>query len=172
MYIGWMFMDTCLELLLPHMVQVDGLEHRQVSFTWGGLSYPQGAGSLYWGDVVELVQTPIPRHLRRYLPADSVTDNWIALSIRGKGLDLLQDEVNGSPVDWKGRSLEQLLRLLLSQSKRWVLVFELHCDQIDNVYRMNLDQCIERLRQNLLWDVKAEGFVVIPPEQEGQQSWL
>lgn len=157
-------MDACLELLLPHLVQVDGLEYKQVSFTWGGISYPQGPGSLHWGEFVELVQTPIPAHLRRHLPSDYVTENWIALSIRGKSLDLLQDEANGSDVDWNGRNLEQLLRLLLSQSRRWVLVFELHCDQIDNVYRMSVDEAIERLRQNLQWDTGSEGFIVIPPE--------
>jgi len=154
-------MDACFELLLPQMIQVDGLQQKQMSFTWGGVSYPQGAASYHWGDFVELVQTPIPGHLGRYLPANYIGENWIALSIRGKGLDLLQAEVNGAEVDWKGKSLEQLLRLLLSQVSKWVLTFELHCDQIDQVYKLNVDQCLQHLRENLRRDAKAIGFLVI-----------
>ncbi len=154
-------MDACLELLLPHTIQVTGLERALATFTWEGADYPQSPTRLRWGDFVEIVQTPIAEHLRRYLPSDCEKINWIALSIRGQGLDLLQSEVNGSNIDWKERSLEQLLRSITSQCTKWVLVFELHCDQIDNVYRMNLDQCIQRLKENLRWDVHAEGFVAI-----------
>lgn len=159
-------MDACFELLLPQMIQVVGLEQRQASFTWGGVSYPQGRGSFHWGDFVELVQTPIPGHLGRYLPANYITENWIALSIRGKGLDLLQEETNGSDIDWCGKSLVRILRLLLSQCKKWVLVFELHCDQIDHVYTLDVDDCLLHLRENLRQEANAEGFVVIPPMRE------
>lgn len=155
-------MDVCFELLLPQMPLVDGLEQRGVSFTWGGVSYPQGRATYHWGDFVELVQTPIPQHLGNYLPSNYITEDWVALSIRGRGLDLLQEEVNGSDVDWRGRDLEQLLRSLLLQCRRWVLVFELHCDQIDHVYRLDLQECLRILRQNLRWEASPEGFVVIP----------
>jgi hypothetical protein len=156
-------MDACIELLLPEMIHVAGLQQSQRSFTWGGVSYAQGPGSYHWGDFVELVQTPIPGHFGRYLPANYITEKWIALSIRGKGLDMMQMEVNGAEVDWKGKSLDHLLRLLLPHVGKWVLVFELHCDQIDQVYELDVDQCLQHLQENLRREAKAEGFLVIPP---------
>ena len=159
-------MDACLELLLPQMPQVDGLEQRTVNFVWGGVSYRQDPVTFHWGDHVDLVQTPVPAHLGNLLPVSCAKEIQVALSIRGQGLDLLQEEVNGSVVDWKGRSLEQLLRSLLSQCRQWVLVFELHCDQIDHVYRLGLDDCLVLLRQNLKQEAVTEGFVVISPTHE------
>jgi hypothetical protein len=155
-------MDACLELLLPHTIQLNALEWKVPSFIWGGINYPQGPERVKWGEFVEIVRTPIAEHLRKYLPANSGTETWVALSIRGEGLDLLQREVNGSSVDWHRSSLEDLLRSLLSNCSTWLLVFELHCDQIDSIYRMSVDQCIDRLKQNLRYEVRSEGFVVTP----------
>lgn len=152
-------MDACLELLLPGLVQLTGLEQRDVSFTWGGVSHTQTGVRFYWGRYVEIVQTPIPAHLRRFLAPKDVTGNWNAFSIRGEGLDLLQEEVNGTDINWQGKSLDQLLRLLLSQYREWVFVFELHCDQIDHVYSTSVDECLDRFRENLRRDASIEGFV-------------
>jgi hypothetical protein len=157
-------MDACFELLLPQIARVDGLETRAVDVIACGGSRAYCPGTLHWGDFVELLQTPIPAHLGRFLPDNYITESWVALSIRGKGLDLLRDEVNGSEVDWKGKSLEQLLRILLSLYSRWVLVFELHCDQIDHVYELGIDGCLGLLRANLELNANVEGFIVIPPK--------
>lgn len=156
-------MDACLELLLPHMIKVVGLEQKRNTFAWDDISHYGGADSYQWGDFVELVQTPIPQHLPRYLPASYITADWIALSIRGEGLDLLQGEVNGMDTDWRERSLVCILQLMMSQCSEWALVFELHCDQIDSVYRLNIDDCLRRFQENLKWSSCTEGFVIVPP---------
>lgn len=156
-------MDVCFELLLPSKTSIDGLEYRVPTFSWGGEHHPQGDGSYFWGQFVELVETPIPSHIPRLLPRNYLNQDWVALSIRGQGLDLLEKEVRGLEVDWGGRSLEELLRVLLSQYDRWVLIFELHCDQIDSLYRLSIPDCVEKLKQSLKWEARAEGFLVIPP---------
>jgi hypothetical protein len=69
--------------------------------------------------------------------------------------------VNGEEVDWFDRRLDDFLGLLLNKHKKWVLIFELHYDQIDHVYSSNVEQCISKLRANLRRDVKREGFIAI-----------
>lgn len=147
-------MDVCFSLLLPNPVELDrieGLERRQVTFTWGGVAYPQDPVKFRWGEYVELIETPIAEHYYPYLPADSRSKTWTSLVIGGKALDMLAIQVNErDAVDWQGRSLEGLLQLLVSHYSQWVLVFELHCDQIDSIYSLSIDECLQYLRESIL----------------------
>lgn len=153
-------MDASLEILVPDSADLSALVHEQTSFVWQGETFLQGDDRYTWGNFVEVVPTPVPNHLRRYTSSIKTAGTWIALPIRGCGLDMLCEEVNGRDVEWNGWSLEGLLRELLSTMPCWVLVFELHSDQIDSVYEMTAEKCVEHLKQNLRNDSEIEGFVV------------
>ncbi len=60
------------------------------------------------------------------------------------------------------KNLEIFLRLLLDNIEKWVVVFLLHYDQIDNVYQFNVDDCVSTLRKNLDQDEisRREGFII------------
>ena len=60
------------------------------------------------------------------------------------------------------KNLEIFLRLLLDNIEKWVVVFLLHYDQIDNVSQFNVDDCVSTLRKNLDQDEisRREGFII------------
>lgn len=158
-----MVTDSCFEILLPEFVQIEGLECKQKTFSWDGVKYPQGSPIFQWGEYVEIAPTPIPRHLEMHLPANYIDERWICLSIRGKGLELLAQEVNGVLINWNGKSLIQIIELLISKSNKWVFVFELFCDQIDSSYILNVNEVLLRFQENLKYSNNPEGFIAIPP---------
>jgi hypothetical protein len=87
--------------------------------------------------------------------------------VQGKGLDLLESEVNGSEIDWEGKSFDDFIKLILTEQPQWVVIFEWHCDRIDSLYQQNVSECICQMKNNLKWENKREGFLVISlPENE------
>ena len=154
-------MDVLFQLLLPKLRVVEGLERHQRIFNWGGVDYPQEPATYRWGEHVELVPSELQSFIPRILPDGYVDESWIFLDISGDGLDLWESEVNEHEVDWSGHRLDNLLKLILEQHEKWVVIFELHYDQIDNTYALNADECIQKLESNLRWNSKREGFIAI-----------
>ncbi len=60
-------------------------------------------------------------------------------------------------------TLESLLNVLLPSQSMWVVIFEWHCDQIDNVYSLDINLCISKLKKNLEFNEVTEGFIVLSP---------
>lgn len=156
-------MDVGFYILVPEIPKFSGFDYKVDTFVWGGVDYPQEPGRYVWGQHVEFMEANVTEFLMQILPAGSISHDWRALCLKDPALDLLQREVNGIDVDWGGRSLIVVIRQILMRSIKWVVVFALHNDQIDHLYQLNVDQCIERLRQNLLWNINPDGFIVIPP---------
>ena len=161
-------MDVCFDILIPRLPQLDGLEYKQPTFTWNGVSYPQGEGKFHWGQFVELLEMEIPLHLRKYIPDEFGRDNWRAFEVQGLCLSMWRLEVKEFDnewqpfnVDWKGKSIEDFLRALLSQCDRWVVVFELFGGHIDSVYAMSVEECLQHLRKNIGFESEIEGFVAV-----------
>jgi len=156
--------EALLQILIPAIKQLPNLERYQRVFTWDGTEYPQEPVEYCWGPHAKLVTSEIQQFLLSLLPAGYVTDQWVALDVDRETLDLLAAEINGQQVvDWLGLTFDDLLRLLLAEYDRWVVVFEPHYDQIDNIYRMKPEECIAKLRANLKWPGPMEGFVALPP---------
>lgn len=155
-------MDALLQLLVSEIKLVDGLTIHQEVFNWGGVDYPQGPPVYHWGSYVELIPSPIQPYIINWLPVNYKDEAWLGLDVRGNGLDLLEREVNGEQVNWMGRRLDDLLKAILIQQDRWGLIFEPNYDQLDNIYRLSIDDCVNKLKSNLRWTGKREGFIAIP----------
>jgi hypothetical protein len=160
-------MDACFEILLLTRQTLDYLECHQETFTWGGVEYPQGEKYYLWGKYIKLVEREIPPHIIKRLPATYGNMQWLNFSMQGKGLDLLELEVNGSDIDWEGKKFDEFLKLILNKQPQWVVIFEWHCDRIDSLYQQNVSECIGQIKNNLKWENKREEFLVIGlPENE------
>jgi hypothetical protein len=152
-------MDVLFQLLLPELPAIEGLERNQRIFNWGGVDYPQEPAIYRWGEHVELVPSELQPFIPRFLPAGYIDKSWIFLDVKGDGLDLWESEVNGREVDWFGYRLDDLLKLILEQQGKWLVIFELNYDQIDNTYTLNADECIQKLESNLRLNYQREGFI-------------
>lgn len=160
-------MDACFEILLSTRQTLDYLEVHQETFTWGGIEYPQGEKYYVWGKYIKLVEREIPAHIIKRLPPAYGNLQWVNFSVQGKGLDLLESEVNGEQIDWEGKSFDDFLKLILAEQPQWVVVFEWHCDRIDSLYEQNVSECIGQIKNNLKWENNREGFLVLSvPENE------
>jgi hypothetical protein len=160
-------MDACFEILLSTRQTLDYLEVHQETFTWGGVEYPQGEKYYLWGKYIKLVEREIPAHIIKRLPPVYGNLQWVNFSVQGKGLDLLESEVNGEEIDWEGKSFDDFLKLILTEQAQWVVVFEWHCDRIDSLYEQNVSECISQIKNNLKWENNREGFLVLSvPENE------
>ncbi len=154
-------MDACLELLLLNKHPLYSLELYQKKIIWEELEYPQNPKYYIWGEYIHLVECPIPRTIRDYLPPSFAKEEWVCFSVKGQVLDLLELEVNGSDIDWKERTLDSLFKLLLTPQNKWVVVFDWQCDQIDKIYNLNITDCISTLRNNLKYENSREDFIVL-----------
>ncbi|MEZ2239169.1 hypothetical protein [Microcoleus sp.] len=160
-------MDACFEILLSTRQTLDYLEVHQETFTWGGVEYPQGEKYYVWGKYIKLVEREIPAHIIKRLPPVYGNRQWVNFSVQGKGLDLLESEVNGAEIDWEGKSFDDFLKLILTEQPQWVVVFEWHCDRLDSLYEQNVSECISQIKNNLKWENNREGFLVLSvPENE------
>ena len=159
-------MDACFEILLSTRQTLDYLEAHQETFTWGGVEYPQGEKYYLWGKYIKLAEREIPPHIVKRLPP-AYGSMRLNFSVQGQGLDLLESEVNGSEIDWEGKSFDDFLKLILTEQPQWVVIFEWHCDRIDSLYQQNVFECISQIKNNLKWDNNKEGFLVLSvPENE------
>jgi hypothetical protein len=160
-------MDACFEILLSTRQTLEYLECHQETFMWGGVEYPQGEKYYLWGKHIKLVEREIPPHIIKHLPPAYGNMKWLNFSVQGKGLDLLESEVNGAEIDCEGKSFDEFLKAILTEQPQWVVIFEWHCDRIDSLYQQNVSECICQIKNNLKWDNKREGFIVIGlPENE------
>jgi len=164
-------MDACFEILLSTRQTLDYLEAHQETFTWGGVEYPQGEKYYLWGKYIKLVERDILPHIVKRLPPAFGSMQWLNFLVQGTGLDLLESEVNGSEIDWEGKSFDDFLKMILTEQPQWVVIFEWHCDRIDSLYQQNVNECISQIKNNLKWDNNREGFLVLSvPENEVSSS--
>ena len=156
-------MDALLQLLVPEVKLLDGLERHQRVLSWDGAEYPQDPITYGCGPHVELITSQIQPFLLQFLPDGFFKEHWTVLDVSGAALDLLEQETNGEDVDWFDCRLEDLLVRFLTQYEQWALIFELHYDQIDNIYRLSPDECIHKLKVNLSRTSRREGFIALSP---------
>jgi hypothetical protein len=154
-------MDALLQIMLPEIVNVDGLNENRIMFFWGGEEHLQEPITYKWGMFVELVPSQLTSYVLDLLPVELNIKNWKIFDVQGEGLDMLYDEVEGCPVDWINSRLDDLLELLLHKSGEWILLFEPHYDTIDNIYQHTVEECIAKLKESLAKGPYQEGFISI-----------
>lgn len=152
-------MDVLLQIVVPELTLIKGLEHRQKVFSWEGVEYPQGPPTYHWGDHVKLIPGELQPFVQGLFPKDYIGRDWVTFAVEGDALYLWESEISGFEVDWHEKRLDDLLVALLTRHKQWGIVFELYADQIDSVYQMGLEECIQKIEMNLRRDVRREGFI-------------
>ncbi len=163
-------MDAFFHLMLTGLKEIDGLIVDQKIYNWDGVDYPQEPIIYRWGRYVEIVPSQTPEYLYQLLPEGYKEKAWIGFDIQGECLDRLENEVNGEDVEWFGKSLEDILFAILTSQDRWVLIFEPSYDTIDNIYILEAVQCIQKLKEVLLWQNRTEGIIVLPSQAVKAQS--
>lgn len=153
-------MNACCELIIPVLPEIDGLVSSETTFTWEGEKYLQGDVHYLWGNFVRFKLTQPPKHIEGYVKKYFCGNEPITLSIQEESLRLLELDINGISVDWEGKSLEKILRSILAASPKWMIVYELNCDQIDSSYQFTINECLTLLKDNLKFDnEQREGFI-------------
>lgn len=149
-------MDALLQIIVPKIKEIDGLELIQPIYEWDGEEYPQGPKLCRWEDV-EMSFDEKAKYVERFLPPNYLEDDWIWLKTSDNTLDNFESEVNDETDGEK--PFEKFLRYLLVDIDKWCVVFLLQYDQIDNVYQLNLENCITELKNNLNRNKVKKGFV-------------
>ena len=93
------------------------------------------------------------------LPSKARQVYWRCFSVKGPGLDLLQQSLNGKEIDWGGKGLPQLLDVLLGATEQWVVVFEMNADRIDKVFHGSIKDVLVQIESTLT--DRNEGFLAI-----------
>ena len=151
-------MDALFQIVVPEITQIDGLEVTQPVYEWDGVEYPQGSKIVSWQDI-SLSFDEQTRYVKKFLPPDYIGESWIWLKLSDETLDKYDISVKTETDNGKEGILETFLRLFLSDIDKWVVAFILHYDQIDSDYKLDLDGCISKLRNNLKRNIASEGFI-------------
>lgn len=151
-------MDALLQIIVPKLVEVEGLELSQPVYEWDGIKYPQGSKIVSWQDI-SLSFDEKSKYLDKFLPPIYMSEEWIWLKVSDETLDKYEITVNDESEKDTEKQLEIFLRFLLADINRWVVVFLLQYDQIDNIYELNVEGFITKLRNNLNRNATKEGFI-------------
>lgn len=152
-------MDALLQIAVPELVHIDGLEIVQPFYELEDVKYPQGPKVVTWKDVTLSFEEP-ESYPKRFLPAGYSTENWIWLKVSDETLDRYDIWVKKSGDEGDiNPALETFLRILLRSNDKWLIGFLEQFDQIDSVYRLNSEEVIAKIRSNLMRDTISEGFI-------------
>jgi hypothetical protein len=152
-------MDALLQIIVPKLNEIEGLEVIQPVFEWDGMEYPQGSKIVSWNGI-SLSFDEKGKYCNRFLPPNYLTEEWIWLKVSDESLDRYEISLNSENENNLENTLDNLLALLLEDLDKYVIAFLLHYDQIDSVYKLDVQNCISKIRKNLDRKVLKEGFVI------------
>jgi hypothetical protein len=152
-------MDVCLDLAIPKIVSDAEFQFHEELVNWGDEQFSQDPPRYIGQGAVALTKRPMPDHIKRFLPRDLDISGWEYLSFDVDALDLWERVINNSHEKIDEIPLKKFLFLLLKRLDSWVVIFELNCDQIDNVYRLTQSELLLKIEDILNWNNKPEGFI-------------
>jgi hypothetical protein len=141
-------MDALLQIIVPKLRKIEGLEITQPLYEWDGVEYPQGPKIISWQDI-SLSFDERTEYCQNFLSPNYLGEDWIWLKFSDETLDRYEILVNDETENNNEKTLETFIRLFLEDIDKWVIVFLLHYDQIDSVYQLNVRDCITKLKNNL-----------------------
>jgi hypothetical protein len=150
-------MDALLQIVIPYLEEIEGLEVTQPVYEWDGEEYPQGPKIVSW-DSISLSFDERTKSLEKFLPSGYLGEDWIWLKVSDEVLDDYEGWANNEGEEIK--KLEDFLRLLLNDLEKWCVVFLLQYDQIDSIYQLNVEECLDKLKSNFSINTSKEGFVI------------
>jgi hypothetical protein len=141
------------------------LNREQVVFNWGGKDYPQEPVHYRWGQHVEFVEGQLQSFLPKFFPLHYAAKDWVVFEVEPQSLDLFERGVNGEDVYLSGQGLDAVLKLLLHKCEDWIVIFEPHYDQIDEILELGPDECIKKLESVLRRTSPADRIRGLPSEE-------
>lgn len=151
-------MEVCFDLLIQN-ADFDSLPFKEELVYWGGESFSQEPKYFVWNKSLKFKQVAIPAHFYRYIPADFAIGDCYCLSLASDAIAEWEKWLNGAENKGDVPALKVMLKQLLTRLEKWVVVFELNCDQIDGVYNINEDELLTKIENTLDWHKTPEGFV-------------
>ena len=151
-------MDAHILIIVPNVAQIEGLR-RHDTYELDGVSHPMEPRTLHWQNVSLGFYYRTP-YLERLLPEGYISENWDWLFVSDESHIKYYDWVNDEHIENEEAPVEILLRKLLENTDKWVVIYLLHDDQVDWIHKGDLDQCIAALRNTLRKDTNNEGFII------------
>src|SRR5215831_1545713 len=152
-----MYVDALLQILVPVLNEIEGMETTEPVYEWEGTEYSQGPTIVTWRDISLRMDPPL-RYPWRLLPPGYISDNWTWLSVSDGSLNEYEEFINREGDDTLP-TLESFLRLTLAGLERWAVSFLLQRDQIDNVCETDVEGMIVNLRTCLDRIGPKKGFI-------------
>ncbi|WP_046004631.1 hypothetical protein [Pseudoalteromonas rubra] len=152
-------MQVCFDLLIPKTCFGDDFPFQEELTFWGDESFSQDPPRYAWKEEVKFKKQTMPEHMLNYIPSEMNVSNWVYLSLESNALETWEKSVNEPYLDESPLMLKEMLEKLLPLLSEWVVIFELNCDQIDNVYQMNKSALLDKIDTALNWDNEPEGFL-------------
>ena len=152
-------MEVCFDLLIPRGCFGDDFPFKEEVISWGNESFSQDPPCFAWKGVVKFEKQKMPKHILNDIPSDLDVSDWVYLSLKGDALKAWEMNINKPSFDELLPMLKEMLDELLPLLSEWVVVFELNCDQIDNVYQMDKSILLDKIESVLNWCNEPEGFI-------------
>lgn len=152
-------MQVCFDLMIPKACFGDSFPLQEELSSFGGESYKQDPPRYMWKEEVKFKCQVIPDHILTYIPSEINVTEWNYLSLEGNELESWEKSINKQTPEESQLLLKQMLNELLPLLNEWVVIFELNCDQIDNVYKMNSSMLLDKVNTVLNWNNEPEGFI-------------
>ncbi|RUO31140.1 hypothetical protein [Aliidiomarina soli] len=152
-------MEVCFDLIIPEVLTNEGSLLSEELIGWGDEQFSQDPPKYKGIGSVTFTRRPIPEHITRYLPKDLDVSDWIYLSLEQEALGAWEDAINRGDGVMAEVPLKQFLSQLLKKLDNWAIVFELNCDQIDEVYRLSSSGLLRKIEETLNWNNDPEGFI-------------
>lgn len=153
-------MDVCFDLLIPGESLSKLATFREQLVSWAGENLGQDPPRFSWRNSVVFTKRPMPDHIAGRLPPEFSLSGMEFLSLDGDGVRQWEEWVNSSAPEADAKiALREFLSEVLSELDRYAVVFEIDCDRIDDVVRVNPQQVVERIDSELLWTKDARGFI-------------
>ncbi len=152
-------MNVCLDLVIPKTFSTQFKELVEQYVNWGGGRFRQDPPVYCWRNSVCLVERDIPAHIERLLPSGFILGEMLFLSLEGCGVEEWEKVLNSNEGGNLVVPLRDMLLSMLPVLNKWALVFDLNCDQIDNVYSFTPHQLVAKIESVLTWGRDEEGFI-------------
>ncbi len=152
-------MQVCFDLLIPKTCFGDDFPFQEELASWGDESFRQDPPRYAWKEEVEFKKQAMPVHIQSYIPSALNVSDWVYLSLVSNALETWEKSVNDSSCYESPLMLKEMLDKLLPLLNEWVVIFELKCDQIDNVYQMDKLTLLDKIDTALNWGNEPEGFI-------------
>jgi hypothetical protein len=150
--------DALFQIVVPKITEIDELEIVQPVYEWDGVEYPQGPEMVLWRNI-SLFFDERTTYLKKFLPPNYFDESWVWLKVSDQTLDTYDISIKKGSENDDEKPLETFIRHFLMNADKWIMVFLLQYDRIDNVYQMDIEECISKLSSNLRKTTTNEGFI-------------